>query len=108
MKTIVKIVAFCLTVSAYAQQPTPTKETAEYCADLKDGVVVLTEQELPVEGDILLLDSSVVSKNGTLIRKNGMKQSLQSGECVNQDGNIHMGPMTPKQEGEEKKKKKKG
>lgn len=92
MKKIIFGTALLFACAANAQQPVMTKEQAEYCADLRDGMVVLTEQEQEVEEDILLRDSSVISRGGTLTRKNGAKLTLQRGECVDQDGNIYLSP----------------
>ncbi len=105
MKRFFIIAAICISISAYAQ-PTITKDQADYCVDLKDGILVLTEHELTVEGDVLLNDSSIISKNGVISRKNGEKISLRSGQCVDQDGNIHM-IVDPKLNNKDTEKKKK-
>lgn len=60
-----------------------TEQTTEkYCASLKDGVMVLTKDGMVVTSNVKINDSTIVTTDCLVIKKDGSKSSLKDGECI--------------------------
>jgi hypothetical protein len=86
-KSLMLVVCYFGLVSAFAQNPVQNDET-RYCAKLKDGVMVIMQNDLVISNDVTLRDSSKITKDGVLVKKNGNKVTLKEDECIDADGNI--------------------
>ena len=69
-------------------------QSQNYCAKLKDGVIVVMYQDNPITSDVLLDNGSVVKPDGTIVTKDGNKINLKDGECIDKSGAI---PVRKKQ-----------
>jgi hypothetical protein len=82
--------AFCMALSALSAQEIihqPNK-TGQYCAVLKDGAIMLMKDGTAVTEPVTLMDGSKITKDGTVLRKDGSKVPLKNEECIDMNGNI--------------------
>lgn len=75
----------------------PVEKIEKYCAMLKDGRMVLMQDNMPVSAEVSLNDGSKVTTTGIVIRKNGTVVVLNDGDCIDKEGNINniIAPQTP-------------
>jgi hypothetical protein len=90
IKGAAAVLAFSLlSLRANAQEipVTPDKE-GSYCAVLKDGIMVLMRNGTLADGTVTLNDGSQVTKDATVLRRDGSKVILKEGDCVDINGNV--------------------
>lgn len=76
--------------SAHRQkQKKNKKEVYQYCAKIKDGLLVMTKDEKEMTTDELLPNGTQIKTDGTVIRTDGTVTILEDGECVDQMGNVY-------------------
>jgi hypothetical protein len=84
MKSLLLIFSICLTLSSpFWGNP---GRSDKYCAAMRDGVMVLMKDGMVVTSDVTLKDSTKVTTNCIVIRKDGSKINLKDGECITGDG----------------------
>jgi uncharacterized protein DUF6799 len=86
-KIIGAVIAFVLSLNVIAQN-SPKSYGSNYCAKIKDGIVVVIYQDNPITSDILLDNGSTIKPDGTVLTKDGNKIMLKEGECINKDGTM--------------------
>src|ERR1700749_3508110 len=82
------IAILMLALNVIAQQDGKAVQNRNYCAKLKDGVIVVMYQDNPITTDIVLDNGSIIKPDGTIITKDGNKSALKDGECIDQTGAI--------------------
>jgi hypothetical protein len=82
------IVALALQLNLIAYHYDNLHQGRNYCAKLKDGVIVVMYQDNPITSDVILNNGSVIKPDGTVITKDGNKFILKDGECIDQGGAI--------------------
>jgi len=60
----------------------------KYCAKLKDGKLVVMHRGMEMTAEAVLGNGTRVMTDGTVVKKDGSRQLLKVGECVDKDGNI--------------------
>jgi hypothetical protein len=60
----------------------------KYCADVKDGKLVVLQEDKMLEAEVTLGNGSRITPEANLIQKDGTTMMLKAGECVDIDGNI--------------------
>ncbi len=95
MKTtniLIAVFGFSLAFAAIASDDHKTKTDSMFCAKLKDGVVVVTHEGTEITSEVVLDDGTRIQTNGTVIKKDGSKETLKVGQCVDMKGNINVLP----------------
>ncbi len=87
MKTLVYIVAAGF-LSLNAIDDLPVKIKAGFCAELKDGVLQVTNSGNIITNEITLDNGTTVQTNGTVIAQDGSKFILSDGDCIDSEGNL--------------------
>lgn len=64
----------------------PEDHPDKYCAKMKDGKKVVMYQGSVLTMETALNDGSRIQPDGTIIKNNGNRTTLKTGECVNKDG----------------------
>jgi hypothetical protein len=90
MKTLFFIVAAGI-LSLNAIEDLPNKIANKYCAEMKDGVLTVTNDGAAITSDITLANGAVIKTDGTVNMKDGSKIVLHEGDCVDADGIIMKG-----------------
>jgi hypothetical protein len=67
--------------------------------------MVVTQNEQVITNDVMLKDSSKITKDAVLVKKNGGKVILNENDCIDIDGNILAARFEKKTPQEDKKKK---
>src|SRR5436190_12090363 len=102
MKKIIVFAAGCIfALNGYAQQPqsqqqgsalAPGQSNSQwkdtYCASAKDGHTIVMNGKNELVVDITLQNGIKITTDGDIIRQDGTKTTLQSGQCVDKEGNI--------------------
>jgi hypothetical protein len=96
--------AFCLMAIRVFPQSPVQNDDSRYCAKLKDGIMVVTLNDQVITSDIVLRDSSRITKDAVLIKKNGKRMVLKEEECIDIDGNILAARFDQKSPGDKRKK----
>ncbi len=73
-------------------------EMGKYCTILKDGSMKLEKDGVVATKEITLRDGSKITREGTVLRKDGSNVILKNGECVDMDGNIENIPLEKMEE----------
>jgi hypothetical protein len=63
-----------------------------YCAKLKDGILVMMEDDHEMTVDVTLPNGTQVKTDGSVTRPEGTVVILEEGECVDEGGNISPAP----------------
>lgn len=89
MKTKI-LVLFIVSFSsaAFAQTDLNDKKNRQYCAELKDGILVVTADEKMITSDIITANGTIIQANGNIIQKDGITTVLKDGECIDTQGLI--------------------
>lgn len=106
MKKVIVLITGCIfTIGAIAQQDNKynqnknqnpnqgenmqdTVKSNMYCAMLKDGKILLMQDDKPVETEIPLNEGARVTTGGTVIKEDGSIVVLNNGDCIDMNGNI--------------------
>lgn len=78
---------------AYAEVTTPTAvtyifEPGQYCAQMRDGKMIVLFEGKEISGDVFLKNGTTVKPDGTIISKDGVRMNLKEGQCIDQFGSI--------------------
>ncbi|MBI3500386.1 MAG: hypothetical protein HY063_01190 [Bacteroidetes bacterium] len=86
MKTLIIIFACGLSFSLFAQNI--ETDTAKNCLTLRNGKVIIKQQGKATElrQDTILANGIKITPNGTIIRKDGTKTTMQTGQCFSMEG----------------------
>ncbi|MGZ3883662.1 MAG: DUF6799 domain-containing protein, partial [Bacteroidia bacterium] len=57
-------------------------------AVLKDGVTVVLNDDKPIQTDVVLTNGTRISPDGALVKKDGNRSELKSGECISPNGEV--------------------
>lgn len=97
---IVMFLLFAITGSKlWAQEIIQDKqERGKYCTVLKDGSMKLEKDGIVATKEVTLRDGSKITREGTVLRKDGTNVVLKNGECVDMDGNIENIPLEKMEE----------
>lgn len=90
-KLLILIAASMITLNTIAQdskKQDPIFKQEKFCAMLKDGQMVLMHEGLPVTSEVTLNDGGKVTPACLVIRRSGIVISLNSGDCIDKEGNI--------------------
>jgi hypothetical protein len=87
MKTLLFIVAAGI-LSLNAIDDLPNKYAGNYCAEMKDGILMIMHDGSAVTSDVTLANGTMIKMNGTVIMSDGKKLLLSDGDCVDPDGNL--------------------
>lgn len=88
------IAGLFMTCSVNAQNDTAllrdrkTPANPSYCAVLKDGVTVVVMNDKPITSDVLLSNGTRISPDGAIVKRDGNRSDLQSGQCVDPSGKL--------------------
>jgi hypothetical protein len=88
------IAATVLAVNLGNQDPVMPEH---YCAELKDGKTIVTQDNKPLTEEVTLNDGSKLTPAGMVIKKEGAVLTLKTGDCIDKEGNINnaAAPQTP-------------
>lgn len=91
---------FISIITACAQEilPDDKREAGKFCSVLKDGTMKLEKDGILATKEITLRDGSKITKEGTVLRKDGSNVVLKNGECIDMDGNIQNIPLEKMEE----------
>lgn len=86
MRTLIVIIA----VSAFMFHitSTDTQPLDQYCAELRDGKLVVMFQGTVLTSDVTLDNGVQLKTDGTLIKEDGTTLVLKQGECIGKDGKL--------------------
>lgn len=85
MKILLVVFTICLTFTSPFWDP--GWKTEKYCASLRDGVMVLLKDGMIVTSEVILSDSTKITTDCVVIKKDGTKIGLKDGECITSDQN---------------------
>lgn len=94
MKSIIILITLCIfSLNAFSQIKDTTgnsghEKNGKYCAILKDGIMVLMKDEVPITAVVTLRDGSKVTLDGNILRSDGINTVLKNGECIDINGTI--------------------
>ena len=79
-----------MTIGAMAQDSKKQDPIIQekYCASLKDGQMILTQDGLQVTSEITLNDGGKVTPAGIVVKKSGNVIAMNNGDCIDKEGNI--------------------
>jgi preprotein translocase subunit YajC len=80
MKIAILLLISIIALSFPLKQSVQNSE--KYCANLKDGVMVLTKDGIVVTSEVTINDSTTITPDCVIIKKDGTKTSLKDGECI--------------------------
>ncbi len=75
----------------------------QYCAKMKDGILVMVSEQKEIIQEIILANGTVIKPDGNIIRKDGTSIILEDEECVDSDGNKVKAKTKDKTEMEEER-----
>ena len=91
-------------LSTYAQETQPqgavqapkgsSQWKDKYCASTRDGNTIIMNGKTELAVNMTLGNGSTITTDGYLIKKDGTKIALQSGDCVDKNGNLIGGKKT--------------
>jgi hypothetical protein len=87
MKTITTFIIasiFSLNILAGDTANHPDK----YCARIEDGKKVVMHQGKVITADVILSNGTKIQTDGIVIRPEGIRVTLEAGECIDKDGII--------------------
>ncbi|MFY9307905.1 MAG: DUF6799 domain-containing protein [Bacteroidia bacterium] len=96
--TIASILLFTSTKMFSQEIIQDKQEIGKYCTILKDGSMKLEKDGVVATKEITLRDGSKITREGTVLRKDGTNVILKNGECIDLDGNIENIPLEKMEE----------
>jgi hypothetical protein len=68
-----------------------------YCVELKDGKMIMVEDNKPLTSEVTLNDGSKLTPAAMVIKKDGTVLALKTGDCIDKEGNVNnaAAPQTP-------------
>lgn len=75
-----------------------------YCAQLKDGILVVVSDQKEISSDITTENGTVIKANGNIIKKDGITTVMKDGECIDTQGLMVMADHIDIRSGNEAKK----
>jgi Domain of unknown function (DUF6799) len=101
-KIILVLTAGMFALSAWAQQSqstqnpssilAPSQSSAQwkdtYCASTRDGNIIVMNGKTELVVDMTLENGTKITTDGYVIKNDGTKTALKSGDCVDKNGNI--------------------
>jgi len=89
MKKVILLLTIVSSSSAvFAQADLNDKKNRQYCAELKDGLLVVIADEKIITSDITTDNGTIIQANGNIIQKDGITTVLKDGECIDTQGLI--------------------
>src|SRR4051812_22517994 len=94
MKKLMLIVGILFSLNVFGQTAKPTTSSNEkaskhtYCATVKDGKVVVKNEDKAITADAVLDNGIRITSDGYIVKKDGNRTALKSGQCVNESGDI--------------------
>jgi len=84
MKKIIVFAACLLSLHVVAQdiKTDSIKSKSSYCAEMKDGIMVLSSEGKQLSNDVVLSTGTTVSVNGMVKTKDGIARQMNEGECI--------------------------
>jgi ribosomal protein S4E len=83
-----------VSANAVTKEKEKNGQIHRYCAKLKDGVLVMMEDDHEMTMDVTLANGTQVKTDGSVTRTDGTVVILEEGECVDETGNISPAPGT--------------
>jgi len=87
MKTIITLIAASL-FSFNAIAGNPEYHPEKYCAKMKDGKKMVMHKGSAITVEVTLQNGTRIQPDGTIIKTDGSRVTLNEGECINKDGDI--------------------
>ena len=87
-----------LSLNAAAQQnkkdslPAPLKPTTSYCAEMKDGMMVLSYEGVIQKNDVLLANGTKVTTDAVIETPDGRSTRMNEGECNDMSNAVNVVP----------------
>jgi hypothetical protein len=97
MKRILLFVTLISSLSVAAGNP----DSSSYCAELRDGIMVLTQDGRKISTMVQLADGTQITTDCVIVKRDGTRQPMQDGQCISENGNM----VLPVQGKKEKKSK---
>lgn len=76
------------TASYAATETVFSGEPNQYCAQMRDGKMIVLFEGKEITGDVFLKNGSTIKPDGTVILKDGVRFSLKEGQCIDQNGSV--------------------
>jgi ribosomal protein L14 len=73
---------------------TKSKQPYQYCAKMKDGILVMMHEEKEMITDVTLANGTKIRTDASVTRPDGVVIHLEDGQCVDEAGNVF--PDEPK------------
>ncbi len=74
--------------SVYGNSEKRDESTDRYCARIKDGKKIVMHNGIRMNKDITLSNGTRILTDGTIVKLNGARATLTSGECMTKEGII--------------------
>jgi len=108
MKKVIVLIAACIfSLSAMAQDyqsdksQKPTPSSVKYCAKVKDGKIMVMQNDKDLTVDVKLANGTTIKMDGTIVKSDGTQTMLKNGECADNTGMV-MNPKSTDKMNEEK------
>ena len=88
MKKLIGIIGACAFSIAVMAGGGEKGKAANYCAEMKNGKLIIKHDGAEVKADVRLSNGTWVKTDGTVIAKDGTRTVLKSGQCVDLDGKV--------------------
>jgi hypothetical protein len=77
-----------LSISVFAQLDSTKSRTTpiQYCAEYRDGMLVVKGDNKEITSDITTANGTVIKPNGNIVKKDGVTTILKEGECIDAQG----------------------
>lgn len=87
-KTALSLTIFSVSSVAFAQIDSgKINNNIRYCAQMKDGIVVVVDEDnQEISSNIRTDNGTVIQSNGNVVQKDGVSTVLKEGECINTQG----------------------
>jgi hypothetical protein len=63
-------------------------EPGQYCAQMRDGKMIVLFDGKEITGDAFLKNGSTIKPDGTVITKDGVRFTLKEGQCIDLNGSV--------------------
>lgn len=71
-----------------ASETVVSGEPNQYCAQMRDGKMIVLFEGKEITSDVFLKNGSTIKPDGTVILKDGVRFSLNEGQCIDQNGSV--------------------
>jgi hypothetical protein len=88
MKGIIYFIVAAIVAVFMIAASRSVKDDQNYCAKLKDGMIVVQKGETQITSDVILANGTRIQTDGVVIKKDGGKLILKDGDCVDKEGNL--------------------